>query len=319
MSNIERHRDGRRDPSHRTPSSGPSIPRRVATLSALAACAAANAGVIDINGGSSWGGWTNMGNSRTAGMWTQGSTTRDYNVYSTLFTLEAAQTVGGMRLADGAPGNGTGYTGHTQASLFSGSWQAGDSILGVGLQYTGAARLATIWVHVDWAGDSLFAAPSVGTGGGTYQANAGDLSIYSLGGNASERFQSKQYSMFTAQSDGSSNFITPYGMHASVASPVRSFAVLASGSGSLATSGQYFINLDAIRRSNGGASFGEGLLGASTKVGFMEADANWDLTQQVFTLPAPGAMALCGVAMLAPLGRRTRNRRRSAAIPEERT
>ena len=306
MSHGERHRDGRRNPARGRSPCARSI--ALAGFSAAVVCSTVHGGVIDINGGSSWGGWTNMGNSRTAGMWAQGSTTRDYNVYSTLFTLEAAQTVGGTRLSEGSVGSGTGYAGDTQASLFSGSWQAGDSILGVGLQYTGAARLATIWVHVDWAGDSLMAAPAVGAGGGTYQANAGDLSIYSLGGNASERFQSKQYSMFTAQSDGSSNFITPYGMHASVASPARSFAVLASGSGSLATSGQYFINLDAIRRSNGGASFGEGLLGASTKVGLMEADANWDLTQQVFTLPAPGAMALCGVAMLAPLGMHSRNR-----------
>ena len=149
----------------------------------------------------------------------------------------------------------------------------GDRIVGVGLQYPGAARLSNIWVHVDWAGDSIQAASSVGASDGANGANAGDLSVFSLGGSGNERFRSKQYSVFTGPTDGSDNFITPYGMNATTASPARGFAVLAGGSTIAATSAQYFINLDAIGRSNGGAGHGEGLLGPSTKVGFLEADA----------------------------------------------
>ncbi|MEY3142860.1 MAG: hypothetical protein RLY21_1353 [Planctomycetota bacterium] len=282
--------------------------RSVAALAALATGAIAHAGLVDINGGSSWNGWTSVGNSRTAGMWVKGSTTRDYNIYSTLFTLEAAQTVGGNRLNDGAGGSGTAYTGDTQASLFSGSWMAGDRIVGVGLQYVGTARLSTIWVHVDWTGDSIQAASSVGASDGAYRASAGDLSIYSLGGSGNERFRSKQYSVFTGPSDGSNNFSTPYGMSATTASPARSFAVLANGSTAAATSAQYFINLDAIARSNGGAGHGEGLLGPTTKLGFMEADSSWNLTQQVFSIPSAGAMALLGAALLAPMRKPTRRR-----------
>jgi len=303
MSHTERHRDGRRMPGGRA-----RIQLHLAAASTLVACASAHGGLVDINGGSSWGGWTNMGHSRTAGMWVQGSTTRSYHMYSTLFTLEASQTVGGSRLPDSVGGNGTGYTGDSQATLFSGSWKAGDRILGVGLKYTDASRLTTIWVHVDWAGDSIAAASSVGAGDGAYRANAGDLAIYSLGASNGERFKSKQYSVFTGPSDGSSNFITPYGTNATTASPARSFAVLESGSTSAAISAQYFINLDAIARSNGGAGFGEGLLGASTKVGFMETDANWNLTQQVFSLPTPGALALIGASVVPIIGFRTRRR-----------
>jgi hypothetical protein len=303
MSHIERHRDGRR-----IPGGTGRLHRSAAALSALASCAIAHAGIVDINGGTSWNGWTSVGNSRTAGMWVKGSTTRDYNIYSALFTLEEGQTVGGSRVSDGAGGTGTAYSGDTQASLFSGSWKAGDRIVGVGLQYSGAASLATIWVHVDWAGDSIQAASSVGASDGAYGANAGDLSVFSLGGSGNERFRSKQYSVFTGPSDGGSNFITPFGMNATTASPARSFAVLASGSAASATSAQYFINLDAIARSNGGAGNGEGLLGPSTKVGFMEADSSWNLSQQVFSVPTPGAIALIG-ASLVPLAR-LRSRRR---------
>lgn len=304
MSHTERHRDGRRFPGGRA-----RIPSCVAKLSALATCAAAHGGIVDINGGTSWSGWTSVGNSRTAGMWVKGSTTRDYDIYSTEFTLDAAQTVNGSRIADGAAGTGSGYTGDSQASLFSGSWRAGDRIIGVGLRYSGTSRLSTIWVHVDWAGDSIQAASSVGASDGIYSANAGDLSIYSLGGAGADRFRAKQYSIFTAQSDGSNNFIAPYGTSATAGSPARSFAVLAGGSTASATAAQYFINLDAIARSNGGSTFGEGAFGSSTKVGFYEADSNWTYSQQTFSLPTPGTLALLGASLLPPLGMRSRQRR----------
>jgi hypothetical protein len=281
-----------------------------AKIAAMTACGLAHGDVVAINGGSSWAGWTSVGNSQTAGLWVRGSTTRTYDVYSTSFTLDSTQTVGGTRLADGAAGNGTAYTGDTQASLFSGSWKSGDRILGVGVKYSGNSRLSTIWVHVDWAGDSIQAASSVGAADGLYTANAGDLSVYSVGGaNGGERHRAKQYSVFTGfTADGGSNFIAPYGTYATTASPARSFAVLANGTTGSAISAQYFINLDAVARSNGGATFGEGLLSPSTKVGFYESDANWTYSQQVFQLPTPGALALLGISLMLPIRPRSRRR-----------
>lgn len=285
-----------------------------AAIAVSAACGAAHADIVDINGGTSWHGWSHIGNAQTSGTWVQGSTSRTYEMYSTIFTLDAAQSVGGTRLTDGATGTGSGYTGDSQASLFSGSWRAGDRIVGVGMQYSGSTKLGTIWVHVDWAGDSIHAASSVGASDGVYTANAGDVSIYSLGvTNGGERFRAKQYSVFTGfTADGGSNYIAPYGAGATTASPARSFAVLASGSATAATSAQYFVNLDAIVRSNVGETFGEGVIGPATKLGFFEADPSWSgYTQQVFSIPTSGVAALFGVSILLP--RRCRGRRRADA------
>jgi hypothetical protein len=164
-------------------------------------------------------------------------------------------------------------------------------------------------VHVDWTGESIQAASSVAAADGSYGTIAGDLAIYSPGGVPSGAFRSKQYSVFTGLSDGSRSFITPYGINATTSSPARRIAVLASGSTATATAAQYFINLDAIARSNGGATFGEGALGPSTKLGFYEADSNRSHSQQTFSLPTPGTSALIGASLLPPLGMRSRERR----------
>jgi hypothetical protein len=51
----------------------------------------ASAGAIDINGGSSWGGWELRGNSRDVGIWAKDSTTRDYDLYTTVFVSTTTQ------------------------------------------------------------------------------------------------------------------------------------------------------------------------------------------------------------------------------------
>jgi len=292
MSHGERHRDGRRNPARGRIQGAVAI--ALAGFSAAVVCSTVHGGVIDLNGGTSWGGWTSVGNSQTAGMWVRGSTSRSYDIYSTQFTLESSQAVDGSA------------TGDTAASLFTGSWMAGDRILGVGFRYSDASRLATIWVHVDWAGDSIMAASSVGAGDGVYSANAGDLSLFASRSVSGGKLRVHQYSVFTGFSaDGGSNFGVPYGMGASTSAPVRAFTVF---DGSAAASVQYLVNLDAISRSNGGTTFGEGQLGSATKLGFLEADPVWNYSQQVFTLPTPGAAALIAMACMPVLGMRSRRR-----------
>lgn len=276
---------------------------------ALAACTAASAQVVDINGGNSWAGWNSVGNSQTAGIWVLGSTTRTFNIFSTSFVLSASQTVGGTRLADGAVGDGTAYTGDSQASLFSDSWQVGDRVLGVGIQYTGSTRGSTFFFHTDAGGNNIQAASSVGAGDGALSFAAGDTSSYivNTASNPNSRGRVLQYSIFTGYSPNGSpqngNYIYPYGQATSLAMPTRSFSVLQSGSGILSTSMQWFINIDAVLRSNGGLTYGEGDFGPSTRFGFMEGDSN-GLSQQVFPIPAPGAFALLGLAGLAGARRR---------------
>jgi hypothetical protein len=78
---------------------------------ALVASATVHAQVVDIDGGNSWSGWNSVGNSQTSGTWVKGSTNRTYDIYSTYFVLSAGQVVSGTRIANGAAGNGVGYTG----------------------------------------------------------------------------------------------------------------------------------------------------------------------------------------------------------------
>jgi hypothetical protein len=277
-----------------------------AIISAIATCATAHGGVVDINGGSSWGGWSRVGNSQTSGMWMAGSTVRRFDIYATTFSLEASQTVGGNRVADGSAGNGLSYAGDTQASLFDGSWRVGDRIAGIGIRYTDASQTRMFFMLVDWAGDSMRAASSFGVMDGLYAANAGDLSIYTAESAGGDRFRATQYGVATDPNPQGGSSIAPYGTVATTASPARAFAILGNGSANSAISAQYFLNLDAILRSNGGATFGEGVLGPATKFGLAEGQLGTDFTMQMFSIPAPGAFALLGAALVAPLRPRSR-------------
>ena len=284
---------------------------RISSIIALAAVAftssAASAQVVDINGGNSWNGWSSVGTSQTSGIWVLGSTTRTFNIYSSNFVLSASQTVGGTRLADGAAGNGTGYTGDSAASLFSGSWQAGDRIVGMGIQYTGSTRGSQFFFHRDAGGNNIQAASSVGASDGVLTFDSGDTSSFISANFNPYRGQVRQYSVWNGFSPNGSpengNYITPYGVVPSLAMPTRSFTVLDSGSISNSKSIQFFMNIDAILRANGGATYGDGDFGLATRFGFMEQQGG-EATQQIFAIPAPGAFALLGVAGL--VGKRRR-------------
>jgi hypothetical protein len=274
----------------------------------------ASAQVVDINGGSSWSGWSSISNSQTAGVWVRGRTDRTFNIFRTQFTLNASQSVGGSRLADGSVGDGVGYSGDDASSLFTGAWQAGDRIIGVGIQYTGSTRGTTAYLHVDARGDNIFGASSFGAGDGVFSHDAGDTSAYntSMFWNPG-RWRTKQYSVWSAFSQEGSpqegNYSFPYGQSPTLAMPTRTYAVLDNGSIDRSTSVQMFMNLDAILRSNGGATYGDDLFySAGTKIGFFEADESnsyTDSTNQIFAIPAPGALALLGLAG-AFAGRRRR-------------
>jgi hypothetical protein len=286
----------------------------IASLSltaSLALAGIASAQSIDINGGNSWAGWNSVGNSQTSGTWVKGSTSRTYDIYSTYFVLSAGQTVGGTRIANGAAGDGVGYTGETAGSLFSGAWQAGDRIVGMGVQYTGTTRGSTFFFHRDAGGNNIAAASSFGANDGVFSHDVGDSSSYMTTVAGNPRGQVRQYSVWNGFSQNGSpeegNFNVPYGNMPTAAFPTRSFAVLDNGSMNRITSAQFFINIDAILRSNGGATYGDGDFGLDTRFGFWEGDQvgpGGGFTQQIFAIPAPGAMALLGLAGLAGARRR---------------
>ena len=273
----------------------------------LALAGTASAQTVDINGGNSWNGWNSVGNSQTSGLWVTGATNRTYNIFRTYFVLGAGQTVGGTRLADGTAGDGTGYTGDTAASLLSGSWQAGDRIVGMGIQYTGSTRGSQFFFHTDTGGNNIQAASSFGAGDGVLSFDSGDTSSFISANFNPYRGQVRQYSIWNGfspdGSPGNGNYITPYGVVPSLAMPTRSFTVLDSGSVSNSKSIQFFMNIDAILRANGGATYGDGDFGLATRFGFMEQQGG-EVTQQIFAIPAPGALALLGLAGLAGARRR---------------
>jgi hypothetical protein len=269
---------------------------RTLSFLALAGLAAtASAQVVDINGGTSWSGWQAVGNSQTSGRWVRGAVNRTFDIYSAYFVLDASQAVAGVRLATGVAGNGTSYTGDNAASLFAGSWQAGDRVVGVGIQYTGSTRGTTWFFHRDAGGTNIVPATSFGAGDGAFSHDAGDTSSYIVNiSTAAYRGQVRQYSVWNGFSQNGSpqegNYTIPYGQAPSLAMPTRSFTVLAAGSTSLSTSMQYFVNIDAILRANGGASFGDLDFGPNTRFAFWEGDqtAGWNgtqYTQQSFTIP----------------------------------
>jgi hypothetical protein len=283
--------------------------RSLVLVASLALAGTASAQTVDINGGNSWSGWNSVGNSQTSGTWVKGSTNRTYDIYSTYFVLSAGQTVGGTRIANGAAGNGVGYTGETEASLFAGAWQAGDRILGMGIQYTGTTRGSTFFFHRDAGGNNIAAASSFGASDGVFSHDVSDSSSYMTTTAGNPRGQVRQYSVWNGFSQNGSpeegNFNAPYGNMPTAAFPTRSFAVLDNGSMDLTKSVQYFVNIDAILRSNGGATFGDGDFGPNTRFGFWEGiSGTGNFSQQIFAIPAPGALALLGLAGLAGARRR---------------
>jgi len=270
--------------------------------SAVAAVAVAGSAMaiptgVAINGGSSWSGWTLQGNAQTAGIWVSGSTTRNFDMYQSYFTLDGTQAV-----------TGSPNCGDSSSSLSSGSWQLGDRVLGVGLAYGGGQTVRNLWVTMDFGGDSINAASSVGANNGTYSYNTGDATTYFAGTSQApitNHFRNFTYSVFNGYSaDGSSNFTQPYGpgYDNSLADPVRSFAIASDGDLSNATSFQMFYNIDAAIRA--GVGTGNFVAGTS-KVGIAEFDASWSGTFQSYAaVPAPGAAALVGLAGLMATRRR---------------
>ena len=231
-------------------------------------------GLIDLDGGASWGGWTMVADSQTTGVWVAGATDRTYTIYRTSFILDPAQTVTAPTLASTDPGDGVGITGDT-GDLFDGNWQAGDRIVGLGVALTGTTKISRLFFQVDYDGDSISPASSFGAADGVVTFDAGDSTSYFTAEIGTDtRYREWQYAVFTAFSaDGSNNFTIVYGSPPPVppAGPSRSYVVLAPGDTQLATSGQFLQDIDAIDRIGTGAN-GQGTCGPATRLAFQEVD-----------------------------------------------
>ena len=71
---------------------------------AMASAGAALAAPVDINGGTSWGGWTSKGQSNQLGVYAGGSENAVYEVYSTAFSFNNNSVAGSGAVGGGPTG-----------------------------------------------------------------------------------------------------------------------------------------------------------------------------------------------------------------------
>ena len=314
----------------------PSLPGCL-VLAVLAPLTAARAEPVTLDGGRNWGGWDFVANGQTSGVWvTAGNLTRSYNIFSTAFSLDATQTVTGTPLpsgpgrdpgvkADGTTyvGDGTSYTGNTSASLFTGAWQAGDRILGIGIQYTGGNVGNWLYFYRDKGGNNIKPASSFGATDGVFSQDRGDsatqvMAMWGYENSPARALAQLEGVWFQYGGQDSlvpgvgpfTNAIQPYQTSDHTmdmnTSPIRIYNILKAGTNNQFTSFQFLINIDATLRSNGGQNYDQGPFTSADKYGFFEADLS---TGNYYTLnstqifgvgldvPEPASLALLLVGL----------------------
>lgn len=254
---------------------------------------------VDINGGASWGGWTSYGESNTLGVYGSGATGGAvYRIYQTVFTFSGET----MSL-------GAGYTGNSNFAAGAGSAGAfanGNLIYGLGIErVTGSGNMGTITVGFDLGNDSYQAASTVGGADGRVSTSAWSQfrdfnAQFTQGGGAS------QYGV--QQGNG-----TSYGGTSNFANSGNSggltFAFRGAGNG---LNYQMFFDvtaMNALYSGSGVNGIAQGIAGIgenfrlSLDVGMGSTGAARAAINSV-QVPAPGAMALLGLAGLAGKRRR---------------
>jgi hypothetical protein len=161
--------------------------RRIAVAALIVtACMSSSAFGVDINGGSSWSGWTSRGASNQLGIYGSGSTTNVYEVYSTEFTF-SNDAVSGGAVGGGPTGGATGFG---TGAFSTGAFASGHQILGVGVRVVSGGSISgfTPTVRFDLDGDSFQAATSVGGADGrtsfTSWSESGDYTVQFEGANS---------------------------------------------------------------------------------------------------------------------------------------
>lgn len=283
-------------------------------LSTLALSGTSAFASIDINGGASWGGWDHRGNSRDVGIWGAQSTTRSYELYTTVFTFNNNAATGGTQVrANNTP------VGFASGAFSTGAFANGNTILGIGLRMNGSASaVGQNFVGFDLSGTGFQAASALGAADGrvsvSWWGKRGDFSAW-FDSNAGPA------NLAVLNSDGSahggtgtySNLVGGYGSGVSYDFAFRAFRDGAVGGGL-----QMFFDLTAMQDLYGGGSnfitngwtYGAtpiGAIGSNIKISLYNAEASHaDASQVIFgvTVPAPGAIAALGLFGLAGTRRR---------------
>jgi MYXO-CTERM domain-containing protein len=280
------------------------ISSMVGIAAVVAVAGSANASTVDTNGGASWGGWNAYGNSDADGVYGTGTNGVVYKIYQTVFRYDS-QT---MSL-------GAGYTG----SSFSGGdgFQYNNLIYGLGVErVSGTGNMGTRTIGFDLGNDSYQAANAPGGA----KVSTSSWSQYR---DFNTQFLSGSNSQIGVQlgnnpgPGGSSNFAYSGSVNS------QNFAFRAAGNG---LNTQMFFDITAMNTlytqanafsgwtvginniPNGALSPNQFRMSLDIGMGnaartFIQSSDIW--AAELPPIPAPGAIALLGVAGLVG-GRRRR-------------
>jgi hypothetical protein len=301
--------------SHLTPCPRISISRWFAPLmfgailALVSPATTGSASAADINGGSSWGGWTSAGQSTNLGIWAAGSTSGVYELYTTSF-IYSGQSVTGSPLGD------TNLTG----------FATGSRILGLGIRGVSglpAYNPPAVWPMFptflfDLQQNSYNAATSVGGSDGrtapaTY-GHTGDFNIQ-VNGDFNNAYRPNVLTLQTTDGTfwGGAGTFTGYGggnagqLQTIIWPNVRSFYVPSNGSL------QVMFNLDGLQSSVPGI----GTIGSNLGVVYVVPAAGGGDTRasisNITVVPEPTTFVLATLAtgLMALIARK---RKRRAAI-----
>ena len=277
-------------------------------LLAMAAASAAIAAPVDINGGTSWGGWTSKGQSNQLGVYGGGSEAALYEVYTTAFSFDNNSVAGSGAVGGGPTGGATGFGTGTYSM---GAFANGARMLGIGVRVISGGSIAgfTPTVRFDLDSDSYKPATTVPGADGnvsfTSWSENKDFTVQFEGANG------WRGGTLTEQVGNGTSYGGPYnaqqivggiGSGVSYDWPFRAFAQ--------ANSYQMLFDLDAMQKLYGVANpFGRnaaftgiGMFDSKVRIamnGLGNNDVVFDaLTQPPSSVPEPGSLTLVALAMM---------------------